>query len=65
MSGRSDVMKLKKRLEKQGFEVVRTGSGHWKVFHPERDGFVIMAFSPNHTGMHLTMKRLRKLGFHE
>lgn len=63
MSGRAQTMELVKNLRKQGFEVVRTGSGHWKVSHPERSGFVIMGFSPSHSGQHLTLKRLRKIGY--
>jgi hypothetical protein len=63
MSGRAEAMSLKKELEKQGFTVERTGSGHWKAYRPGRQGFVIFAFSPNHTGMHLTVKRLKKLGY--
>jgi predicted RNA binding protein YcfA (HicA-like mRNA interferase family) len=62
-SGRAQTMQLVKDLRKQGFEVERTGSGHWKVTHPARGGCVVMAFSPSHTGQHLTLKRLRKLGY--
>lgn len=61
--GRADQMKLVKSLKKQGFEVERTGSGHWKVTHPERDGFVFMAFSPGKTIQHETLKRLKELGY--
>jgi predicted RNA binding protein YcfA (HicA-like mRNA interferase family) len=62
MSGRAQTMELVKQLRKQGFNVERSGSGHWKVTHPERDGMVVIAFSPRKTGMHLTLKRLRKIG---
>lgn len=63
MSDRAETMRLVKDLRKQGFEVVRTGSGHWKVSSPKRGGHVIMGFSPNHSGKHRTLKRLAELGY--
>lgn len=62
-AGRAETMRLVKKLQKQGFSVERTGSGHWKVTHPERDGMVIMAFSPKSTCFRTTMKRLKELGY--
>jgi predicted RNA binding protein YcfA (HicA-like mRNA interferase family) len=56
-------MRLVKDLKRQGFQVVRTGSGHWRVTHPDRAGSVVMGFSPNNLGQHKTLKRLRKLGY--
>lgn len=64
-AGRAETMKLVKALEKQGFDVARTGSGHWKVTHPERSGMVILAFSPKGSVLHKSMKYLRELGFKE
>lgn len=52
-----------RELRKAGFEVDRTGSGHWKVHRPEEGGCVIMAFSPKHASMHKTMTRLREIGY--
>lgn len=63
MSGRSEMMKLKKELEHQGFVVIRTGSGHWKVTHPERAESVIMGFSPSGVAFHKTLKRLKAMGY--
>jgi predicted RNA binding protein YcfA (HicA-like mRNA interferase family) len=63
MSSRAQVMDLLKVLKKQGFDYERTGSGHWKVTYPGRPGSVIIGFSPNNKGMHLTIKRLKKLGY--
>jgi predicted RNA binding protein YcfA (HicA-like mRNA interferase family) len=62
-AGRAETMKLVRRLEKQGFVVERTGGGHWKVTHPEREGHVTMGFSPSSSGTKKSMKRLRELGF--
>lgn len=61
--GRAESMKLVKNLRKQGFTVSRTGSGHWKVTHPDRGGMVIMAFSPRTAGGQDTIKHLKKLGY--
>jgi predicted RNA binding protein YcfA (HicA-like mRNA interferase family) len=63
MSGRAEQMKLVKALKKQGFVVERTGSGHWKVTHPERDDCTYMSFSPRGTPQHKTLKRLKEMGF--
>lgn len=64
MSGRAEMMKLKKALEKQKFRVERSGSGHWKVTHPDRPGeFVMMSFSPKAVPQHKTLKLLRALGY--
>lgn len=63
MSGRAERMKLVKELKKQGFSVERTGSGHWKVTYPGRQGVVIMGFSPSGSAQHKTLKHLRGLGF--
>ena len=56
-------MRLIKELEKQGFDVVRAGSGHWKVTRPGRAGMVVVAFSPKGTPQHKTLKMLRELGY--
>jgi predicted RNA binding protein YcfA (HicA-like mRNA interferase family) len=55
-------MRLVKELEKQGFLVLRAGSGHWKVTRPGRAGMVVVSFSPKGTAQHKTMKLLRQLG---
>lgn len=60
--GRAESMKLVKDLRKQGFEVERTGSGHWKVTGPD-GGCVVMGFSPHGQGLHKTHKRLAELGY--
>jgi predicted RNA binding protein YcfA (HicA-like mRNA interferase family) len=58
-------MRLVKELQRQGFDVVRTGSGHWKVTRSGYHGCVIMSFSPRTSGMHKTRKQLRELGYQE
>ena len=63
MSARAQTMDLVKDLRKQGFDVVRTGSGHWKVTNPKQGGHVIMGFSPNQGGNHKTLKRLAAIGY--
>lgn len=64
MSGRTERMRLVRDLRKAGFVVERTGSGHWKVNHPDDPSrFVIMAFSPNSTAEHKTRKRLAGIGY--
>ena len=63
MSGRSESMKLVKDLQRQGFTVVRAGSGHWKVTHPDRSGMVVMSFSPKSPAMRSVRKQLRDLGY--
>ena len=64
MSGaRAERARLVKKLEKQGFDVDRTGSGHLKVTHPDRDGSVIMAFSPRSPADYTTVKHLKKIGY--
>lgn len=59
---RAETMKLVKDLRKQGFEVERTGSGHWKVHGPDGEK-VVMGFSPNSGGLHRTLKRLQAIGY--
>ena len=64
-SGRAEMMKLVKRLERAGHVVERTGSGHWKVWSKDRGDFAFLAFSPKSSGQHKTMKRLEKIGYTE
>lgn len=61
--GRAESMKLVKQLQKAGFRVERTGSGHWKVYSHDGRGPVVIAFSPRTGGMHKTMKRLSEIGY--
>lgn len=63
MSGRAETMKLVKDLQRQGFTVVRTGSGHWRVTHPDREGWVTLSFSPKGAGLHRPLKQLEALGY--
>ena len=63
MSGRPEQMKLVKDLQRCGFVVERTGSGHWKVTRPGRKGCVFMSFSPSGKPQHKTFKRLAELGY--
>ena len=65
MSGRPEQMRLVKALRKQGFTVERSGSGHWKVTHPEQEGCTYMSFSPRGTPQHKTIKRLKDMGYTE
>lgn len=57
------MFKLVKDLRRQGFEVDRTGSGHWKVSRPGDGDRVILAFSPSGTAFHRSIKRLEQLGY--
>lgn len=59
---RAETMQLVKRLRKAGFEVERTGSGHWKV-SKGNGPFVTLGFSPRGNGLHKSIKRLREIGF--
>lgn len=63
MSNRAQTRQLIRSLEKQGFEVERTKGGHWRVTRPGDKRFVTMAFSPSSKGQHLTLKRLKALGY--
>lgn len=63
MSSRREVSKLVRELEKDGFIVTRTGSGHWKITNPKHGGMVIMAFSPKAASFQKTMIRLREIGY--
>lgn len=63
MSSRREMQQLVKELERQGFSVTRTGSGHWMVRPSEGDGVVILAFSPKVASFHKSLNRLRKIGY--
>jgi predicted RNA binding protein YcfA (HicA-like mRNA interferase family) len=63
VSGRSERMQLVRRLKSAGFLVERTGSGHWRVTNPNREGVVLMAFSPTSTANHKTLKQLAAIGY--
>ena len=52
-----------KKLERQGFDVTRTGSGHWKVVNPQGGDPVIMAFSPRSPADYQTVKLLKRIGY--
>ena len=56
------MFKLVKALRRQGFDVDRTGSGHWKVSRPGEQQ-VIMGFSPTGTAFHKTLKQLERIGY--
>lgn len=60
---RREVARLVRELEKQGFSVKRTGSGHWMVRPPEGEGCVTMAFSPRIASLHKTLSRLKTIGY--
>jgi len=57
------MFRLVKSLRRQGFDVDRTGSGHWKVSRPGVGDTVIMGFSPTGTAFHKTLKRLEQIGY--
>jgi hypothetical protein len=63
MSSRREMQQLVKELEKAGFSVTRTGSGHWMVRPPVGDGCVVLAFSPRMSNFHKTLKRLEGIGY--
>lgn len=63
MSNRSEMTKLVKDLQKEGFSVTRTGSGHWMVRPPQGSGSVVMSFSPAKRGLSQTLKQLKALGY--
>lgn len=60
---RAESMKLVKDLRKQGFRVVRAGSGHWMAYSGNGLGPVTFAFSPSKHGLHKTLKRLAEIGY--
>lgn len=60
---RGEMMKLVKRLRKEGFDVDRTGSGHWKVKAPDGTGQTVLSFSPGAGGLKQTLSQLRKIGY--
>jgi predicted RNA binding protein YcfA (HicA-like mRNA interferase family) len=60
---RGEMMKLVKKLRKQGFDVQRTGSGHWMVKSPDGKGSTVLSFSPGSRGIVKTMKQLEKIGY--
>ena len=59
---RADMMKLLKRIQKQGCTVERTGSGHWRIITP--NGAVLTtSFSPKTPGaLRDVTRRLKKEG---
>lgn len=63
MSGRAEQMRLVKALRRQGFEVERTGNGHWKVTVAGRKDCTYMSFSPSGAPQHKTIKRLKEMGY--
>lgn len=63
-AGRAERMKLVRKLRKAGFDVERTGSGHWRVSNGQ-GGTTILAFSPRSSGTHVTMKKLKAIGYEE
>lgn len=60
---RREIARLVRELERQGFSVKRTGSGHWMVRPPEGEGCVILAFSPRVATFHKTLARLKNIGY--
>lgn len=62
MSGRTEMMRLVRKLKHQGFQVERTGSGHWKAQNKSGE-YVILGFSPTGTAFYKTYKRLEAIGF--
>ena len=62
-SSRREIDMLVRELEKQGFSVKRTGSGHWMVRPPEGEGCVVLAFSPRVASLHKTLSRLKTIGY--
>jgi len=63
VSARAEQQKLVRDLQKQGFDVVRTSGGHWRVTHPEREGCTFLSFSPKRPPGPETFKQLRALGY--
>jgi predicted RNA binding protein YcfA (HicA-like mRNA interferase family) len=55
--------KLVRDLQRNGFCVERTGSGHWKVTHPDVVDSVILSFSPSVGNFKKSIARLRKIGY--
>lgn len=63
MSSRREMQQLVKELERAGFNVTRTGSGHWMVRPAEGEGSVVLAFSPRSSSFQKSLQRLRKIGY--
>ena len=60
---RREVDRLVRELLAAGYQVSRTGSGHWRVRSPEVQGQVILAYSPKKSGLKKMMCHLRKIGY--
>lgn len=58
---RGEMMKLVKKLKKDGLDVERTKSGHWKVTGSK--GMTVLSFSPSASGLAQTRKQLRDIGY--
>ena len=63
LSGGLDSAVLAATELDQGFDVVRTSGGHWRVTHPEREGCTFLSFSPKRPPGPETFKQLRALGY--
>lgn len=60
----SDLRKLLKALEEQGFSVERTKAGHWLVRNPEgRAVATIAGTASDHRSMKNALAYLRRAGF--
>lgn len=58
MSTRSDMMKLVRMLERDGFTAVHTGGGHLCLRHPGFSGCVFTSSTPSD---HRAVKNLRAM----
>ena len=57
------MLKLLKRVQKQGFDVYRLPNGHWRVVSPDNRGELTLSFSPRSAGLKNTIHHLKKLGY--
>ena len=62
-AGRAETMKLVRSLLKQGFNVERTGGGHWRVQAADGGPVVVMGFSSGSSDLSKTLKRLKEIGY--
>lgn len=61
MSSSSEMKKVRRALERDGFTAVKTRGGHWRFEHPQMCGPVFAADTPSdHRGIKNLMSELRR-----
>jgi hypothetical protein len=58
MSGSARMKEVRRQLERNGFDAVKTRGGHWKISHPRMDGPVFASDTPSD---HRSLKNLASM----